>query len=182
MFAVVKTGGKQYRVTPGDVVVVEKLLGDPGDKIKLDHVLMVGEDGQSPEIGSPLVGNNAVNCLILEQSRSAKILVFKKKRRKGYKRTKGHRQDHTVLRVLDINGKGMVKQKSKTETTNKTETTKESKPKESTQTAAKNLAEAPNEEAASKKKNTSTKKKATAKKKAAVKKKASTKKSTAKKN
>jgi large subunit ribosomal protein L21 len=176
MFAVVKTGGKQYRVTPGDVVVVEKILGDPGDKIKLDHVLMVGEDGQSPEIGSPLVENNAVNCLILEQSRSAKILVFKKKRRKGYKRTKGHRQDHTVLRVLDINGKGMVKQKSKTETTNKTETTKESKPKESTQTAAKNLAEAPNEEAASKKK------KATAKKKASVKKKASTKKSTAKKN
>ena len=169
MFAVVKTGGKQYRVTPGDVVVVEKLLGDPGDKIKLDHVLMVGEDGQSPEIGSPLVGNNAVNCIILDQSRSAKILVFKKKRRKGYKRTKGHRQDHTVLRVLDINGKGMVKQKSKTETT------KESKPKESTQTAAKNLAEAPNEEAASKKK------KATAKKKASVKKKASTKKSTAKK-
>ena len=169
MFAVVKTGGKQYRVTPGDVVVVEKLLGTPGDKIKLDHVLMVGEDGQSPEIGSPLVENNAVNCIILEQSRSAKILVFKKKRRKGYKRTKGHRQDHTVLRVLDINGKGMVKQKSKTETT------KESKPKESTQTAAKNLAEAPNEEAASKKK------KATAKKKASVKKKASTKKSTAKK-
>ena len=127
MFAVVKTGGKQYRVTPGDVVVVEKLLGAPGDKIKLDHVLMVGEDGQSPEIGSPLVGNNAVNCIILEQSRSAKILVFKKKRRKGYKRTKGHRQDHTVLRVLDINGKGMVKQKSKTETKNKTETKKESK-------------------------------------------------------
>ena len=170
MFAVVKTGGKQYRVTPGDVVVVEKILGNPGDKIKLDHVLMVGEDGQSPEIGSPLVENNAVNCIILEQSRSAKILVFKKKRRKGYKRTKGHRQDHTVLRVLDINGKGMVKQKSKTETT------KESKPKESTQTAAKNLAKAPNEEAASKKK------KATAKKKASVKKKASTKKSTAKKN
>jgi large subunit ribosomal protein L21 len=176
MFAVVKTGGKQYRVTPGDVVIVEKLLGDPGDKIKLDHILMVGEDGQSPEIGSPLVGNNAVNCLILEQSRSAKILVFKKKRRKGYKRTKGHRQDHTVLRVLDINGKGMVKQKSKTETTNKTETTKESKPKESTQTAAKNLTEAPNEEAPSKKK------KASVKKKTAVKKKASTKKSTAKKN
>ena len=170
MFAVVKTGGKQYRVTPGDVVIVEKLLGDPGDKIKLDHILMVGEDGQSPEIGSPLVGNNAVNCLILEQSRSAKILVFKKKRRKGYKRTKGHRQDHTVLRVLDINGKGMVKQKSKTETT------KESKPKESTQTAAKNLTEAPNEEAPSKKK------KASVKKKTAVKKKASTKKSTAKKN
>ena len=175
MFAVVKTGGKQYRVTPGDVVVVEKLLGAPGDKIKLDHVLMVGEDGQSPEIGSPLVGNNAVNCIIIEQSRSAKILVFKKKRRKGYKRTKGHRQDHTVLRVLDINGKGMVKQKSKTETT------KESKPKESRQTAAKNLAEAPNKEATSKKKNTSTKKKATAKKKGVAKKTAATKKSTTKK-
>ena len=180
MFAVVKTGGKQYRVTPGDVVVVEKLLGDPGDKIKLDHVLMVGEDGQSPEIGSPLVGNNVVNWIILEQSRSAKILVFKKKRRKGYKRTKGHRQNHTVLRVLDINGKGMVKEKSKAKTI------KESKPKESGQTTAKNLAETPNKEAASKKKNTSTKKKATAKKKVAVKKSttkksAATKKSTTKK-
>ena len=175
MFAVVKTGGKQYRVTPGDVVVVEKLLGAPGDKIKLDHVLMVGEDGQSPEIGSPLIGNNAVNCIILEQSRSAKILVFKKKRRKGYKRTKGHRQNQTVLRVLDINGKGMVKQKSKAKTT------KESKPKESGETKVKIVAEAPSKEAAAKKKNTSIKKKATAKKKAAVKKKASAKKSTAKK-
>ncbi len=108
MFAVVKTGGKQYRVSPGDVIVVEKLLGDAGAKIKLDQVLMVGEDGQAPEVGAPRVGSAAVNCEILDQTRPDKILVFKKKRRQGYKRTKGHRQDQTVLHVLDINGKGAV--------------------------------------------------------------------------
>ena len=112
MFAVVKTGGKQYRVIPGDVIIVEKLLGNPGDKIKLDRILMVGEEGQPPDVGSPLLDNNAVNCVVIEQTRADKILVFKKKRRKGYKRTKGHRQDHTVLRVVDINGKGMLKKKS----------------------------------------------------------------------
>ena len=109
MYAVVKTGGKQYRVSPGDIIVVEKLLGDAGTKVKLDQVLMVGEDGKDPELGAPLLTSTAVNCEVVDQSRSDKIIVFKKKRRQGYKRTKGHRQDQTVLRVLDINGKGAVK-------------------------------------------------------------------------
>jgi len=116
MYAVIKTGGKQYRVTPGDVIVVEKLLGDAGAKIKLDKVLIVGEDGKDPEVGAPMVSNAAVNCEVMDQSRADKIIVFKKKRRQGYKRKKGHRQNQTVLRVLDINGKGAVKTAAKKET------------------------------------------------------------------
>ena len=65
MFAVVKTGGKQYRVAPGDIIIVERLLGDAGAKIKLDQVLMVDEDGKSPEVGTPLLGNAAVNVKLL---------------------------------------------------------------------------------------------------------------------
>jgi large subunit ribosomal protein L21 len=109
MYAVVKTGGKQYRVSPGDILVVEKLIGDAGAKVKLDKVLIVGEDGKDPEVGVPMVSNAAVNCEVVEQSRADKVVVFKKKRRQGYKRKKGHRQDQTVLRVLDINGKGALK-------------------------------------------------------------------------
>ncbi|MBT3553741.1 MAG: 50S ribosomal protein L21 [Rhodospirillaceae bacterium] len=112
MYAVVKTGGKQYRVTPGDVILVEKLLGEAGGNIKLEDVLMIGEDGQAPEIGAPTVAKAAVNCEILDQSRADKVIVFKKKKRKGYRRLNGHRQEQTVLRVLDINGKGAVKPKA----------------------------------------------------------------------
>ena len=109
MYAVITTGGKQYKVSPGDIIVVEKLLGDAGTKIKLEQVLMVSEEGKKPEVGLPLLSSAAVNCEVIEQSRSDKIIVFKKKRRQGYKRKKGHRQDQTVLRILDINGKGAVK-------------------------------------------------------------------------
>src|SRR5690349_5459069 len=104
MYAVVKTGGKQYRVKPGDVFVVERLAGDAGDRVKLDQVLMMGEDGKAPQIGAPLLGSMAVTCEVLDQNRGDKVIVFKKRRRKGYKRTHGHRQLQTVLRVLDING------------------------------------------------------------------------------
>ena len=109
MYAVIKTGGKQYKVSPGDVIVVEKLLVDAGAKIKLDQVMIVGEDGKKPEVGAPILSNVAVNCEVLDQSRSDKIIVFKKKRRQGYKRKKGHRQNQTILRVIDINGKGAIK-------------------------------------------------------------------------
>ena len=181
MFAVVKTGGKQYRVAPGDIIIVERLLGVAGAKIKLDHVLMVGEDGKSPEVGTPLLGNAAVNCEIIDQSRADKIVVFKKKRRKGYKRTRGHRQDQTVLRVLDINGKGAVKPAAK-------KATKPAKEKNAaeTQTDTK-TADAPSrvvsqaETKSVTKKKATTKKKAAAKKKTAAKKKVAAKKSTAKK-
>ena len=115
MYAELKTGGKQYKVSPGDIIVVEKLLGNAGAKIKLDQVMIVGEDGKDPEVGLPVLSNAAVNCEVVDQSRSNKVIVFKKKRRQGYKRKKGHRQEQTVLRVIDINGKGAVKKKSAVE-------------------------------------------------------------------
>ena len=105
MFAVVKTGGKQYRVKPGDIVIVERLAAEAGDKITLDQVLMVADEGAAPQVGAPMVANAAVNCEVVDQNRADKVVIFKKKRRQGYKRKKGHRQLQTVLRVLDINGK-----------------------------------------------------------------------------
>lgn len=108
MYAVVKTGGKQYRVSPGDVFIVERLTAEAGSQLKLDQVLMTGEDGQAPQIGAPVLGNTTVTCEVLDQNRADKVVIFKKKRRTGYHRTKGHRQLQTVLRVLDINGQGAV--------------------------------------------------------------------------
>jgi len=78
MYAVVKTGGKQYRVSPGDVLIVEKILGQTGAKVKLEDVLMVGEDGKKPEIGTPMLGGSAVNCEVLDQGRADKVIVFKR--------------------------------------------------------------------------------------------------------
>ena len=169
MYAVVKTGGKQYRVTPGDVIIVEKLLGETGAKVKLDEVLMVGEDGKAPEVGAPLLDKAAVNCEVLDQSRADKIIVFKKKRREGYKRKKGHRQQQTVLRVLDINGKGAVKAAAKAadKTEEKPTETKAKPAKEKAPAKAKSPAK---EKAPAKKKAAASKTKAPAKKKAAPKK------------
>ena len=124
MYAVIKTGGKQYRVSPGDVLVVEKILGDAGAKVKLDKVLIVGEDGKDPEVGVPMISDAAVNCEVIEQSRADKVIVFKKKRRQGYKRKRGHRQNQTVLRVLDINGKGALKMLAKNPTISKDSSSK----------------------------------------------------------
>ena len=100
MYAVVKTGAKQFRVTPGDVIKVEKLDGEAGASVTLDDVLMVG--GDSPEIGSPLVDGASVAASILEQARDKKVIVFKKRRRQNYRRKKGHRQHMTVLRIDEI--------------------------------------------------------------------------------
>ncbi len=105
MYAVIKTGGKQYRVAKDDVIVVERLVGTAGDKIELDQVLML-DDGKGPTLGTPLVDGACVAATVLDQSRGDKIIVFKKKRRKNYRRTMGHRQDLTVLRITDILAKG----------------------------------------------------------------------------
>jgi large subunit ribosomal protein L21 len=105
MYAVIKTGGKQYRVANGDVITVEKLEGEPGDTLALEPVLMLN-DGKATTVGAPVVEGASVSAEVVEQTRGDKILVFKKKRRQGYRRTKGHRQDLTVLRVLDVTGKG----------------------------------------------------------------------------
>lgn len=103
MYAVIKTGGKQYRVEPDDILKIEKLAGDAGDKIEFSEVLMVGGEGE-PQIGSPLVEGAKVTAEVLEQNRANKIIVFKKKRRHNYRRKKGHRQHQTVVRITDIKG------------------------------------------------------------------------------
>ena len=105
MFAVIRTGGKQYRVAKDDTIVVEKLSGDPGTMVELSEVLMIG-GGKSASIGSPLVDKAAVFAEVVEQSRADKIIVFKKHRRKNYRRTRGHRQEQTVLRILDVSPTG----------------------------------------------------------------------------
>ena len=101
MFAVVRTGGKQYRVSKDDVIKVERLEGEPGAEIELDQVLML-DDGKSPTVGSPLVDGARVAATVLDQTRADKIIVCKKKRRKNYRRKHGHRQHQTVLRITDI--------------------------------------------------------------------------------
>jgi len=98
MYAIIKTGGKQYRE---DVITVEKLAGEPGDTVVISEVLMVA-DGDGVQIGSPFVDGASVACELVEQTRGPKIIIFKKKRRKHYRRKKGHRQDLTVLKVTEI--------------------------------------------------------------------------------
>jgi large subunit ribosomal protein L21 len=106
MYAVIKTGGKQYRVQPGDLLVVEKLDGAPGDAIKFDQVLLTGGDA-GVTLGAPLVSGAVVDATLVETRKGEKVKVFKKIRRQGYKRTKGHRQQETVVRVtgLTVGGK-----------------------------------------------------------------------------
>ncbi len=101
MFAVIRTGGKQYRVQRNDVIMVERLAAEPGAEIVLDQVLMI-DGGGGPTVGGPLVDGARVAATVLDQTRGDKILVFKKKRRKKYRRLRGHRQHLTVLRITDI--------------------------------------------------------------------------------
>jgi len=106
MFAVIKTGGKQYRVSKDDTIIVERILGEPGNTVEIADVLMLGEDGKAPVVGAPVVEKASVFAEILEQNRADKVIVFKKKRRQNYRRTKGHRQQQTVLRILDVSPTG----------------------------------------------------------------------------
>ncbi len=101
MFAVIKTGGKQYKVAKDDVIVVEKLNGETGEVVAFDSVLMVGE-GAETKAGAPFVEGVCVAGEVVEQTRGDKVLVFKKKRRHNYRRTAGHRQDLTVVKITDI--------------------------------------------------------------------------------
>lgn len=105
MYAVVKTGGKQYRVAKNDVITVEKLGGDAGEVIELGEVLAI-DNGDGLTIGVPTVDGARVAATVLEQKKADKVLIFKKKRRKNYRRTKGHRQQLTVLRITDFLAKG----------------------------------------------------------------------------
>jgi len=108
MYAVIKTGGKQYKVAKDDVIKVEKMAGEPGDSVDLSEVLLVGDDkGQT--VGAPLIEGAKVAATVLEQKRDKKVIIFKKKRRQGYQRKNGHRQNLTVLRITDILADGKKK-------------------------------------------------------------------------
>src|SRR6478609_6539472 len=101
MYAVIKTGGKQYRVQPGDLLVVEKLEGEPGANIAFGEVLMLG-DGADVTVGVPTVAGASVAATLIETRKGEKVKIFKKIRRQGYRRTKGHRQHESVLRVTGL--------------------------------------------------------------------------------
>ena len=101
MYAVVKTGGKQYRVEKEDVVLVERLSANDGDQILLDNVLMIGE-GEKITVGSPLVNDAAVMAQVIRQTRGPKITMIYKRRRKNSRRKQGHKQNLTLLKIIDI--------------------------------------------------------------------------------
>ena len=101
MYAVIKTGGKQYRVAANDVLTVEKLEAEAGAKVSFDQVLMVAGEGE-PKIGAPLLSGAVVEGEVVEQTRGPKLTIFKKRRRKHYRRKTGHRQDVTVVRITGI--------------------------------------------------------------------------------
>ena len=103
MYAVIKTGGKQYRVAANDVLTIERLTGDAGSKIEFTEVLMVGAD-ESVKVGAPLVAGAKVVAELVEQTRGPKLIAFKKRRRKNSRRKKGHRQDLTKVRITEILG------------------------------------------------------------------------------
>ena len=105
MYAVIKTGGKQYRVQPGDVIVVEKLDGEAGANVSFGDVLMLGGD-KGVTLGAPLIDGASVAATLVETRKGEKIKIFKKTRRQGYRRTNGHRQMETVLRITGIEGAG----------------------------------------------------------------------------
>ena len=103
MYAVIKTGGKQYRVAQGDKLRVEKLPGNVGESVTFGEVLLVGE-GEGVKIGTPTVGGAKVEAKIVAQDRGPKIIIFKFRRRKNYRRKTGHRQPFTALEITSING------------------------------------------------------------------------------
>ena len=110
MFAVIKTGGKQYRVAGGQEIVIEKLEGEAGDTLVFGEVLMIG-DGDKVEVGAPLIKGAQVVGEVVEQTRGAKVVAFKKKPRNTYRRKLGHRQSLTVIKITEILAKGGATEK-----------------------------------------------------------------------
>ncbi len=106
MYAVIKTGGKQYKVAENDVIIVEKLIAEAGDTIALEDVLMIGDQGQAAKTAAADLTKAAVFAEVIDQSRADKIIIFKKKRRQNYRRKAGHRQHQTVLRITGISATG----------------------------------------------------------------------------
>ena len=151
MYAVVKTGGKQYRVEKEDVVLVEKLNANDGDQVVLDNVLMIGE-GKKVSLGNPMINDAAVMAQVVRQTRGPKITMIYKRRRKNSRRKQGHKQDLTLLKIIDIAEKGGSKltpkkavtkstdSKVKTETKDKPLVTKPKVTKPKVETKAKTAA------------------------------------------
>ena len=104
MYAVIKTGGKQYRVVPGEKLKVEKLAGDVGSDIVIDQVLMVA-DGDNVTVGAPVVKGASVKATVVSHGRHDKVMIFKMRRRKHYRKTQGHRQDYTEIQIQQIAAK-----------------------------------------------------------------------------
>ena len=152
MFAVVKTGGKQYRVAPEDVLKIEKVAGEAGDFIELSDVMMVGE-GADTTIGAPLVDGAMVSAEIVEQGRTRKIIAFKKRRRQNSRRTIGHRQHLTTIRIAEIltDGKKPSKKAAPKKAAPKKEDAKADAAAETKKEAAPKKEEVPKKEAAPKK-------------------------------
>jgi len=159
MFAVIKTGGKQYKVAKDDIIRVEKLDGAEGASVELRDVLMLGEGGKVT-VGTPMVDGAMVQAQVVEQTRGDKIIVFKKKRRKDYRRTRGHRQELTVLKVTGISPDGKKAA---------AEPKAEAKPKDKAEAPAKTTEPAKARDAAEAAPKTPAQKKAPAKKPAAKK-------------
>lgn len=103
MYAIIQTGGKQYKVSEGSVLKVEKLNAQPGDRLILDQVLMLSDEN-GVKVGNPLVSDAKVTVTVLEQGKDKKVVVYKYKKRKNYRRKQGHRQPHTKLKVEKIEG------------------------------------------------------------------------------
>ena len=110
MFAVIKTGGKQYRVAAEDVIKVERVKGDPGEIIQFGEVLLVG--GDSVTLGAPTIAGASVAAEVVEQGRGPKVIAFKKRRRKNSRRKRGHRQEFTKVRITEILTEGRVPAKA----------------------------------------------------------------------
>ena len=134
MYAVVKTGGKQYRVQKEDVVLVEKLNANDGDQLVLSDVLMVG-DGKKVTLGTPLINDAAVMAQVIRQTRGPKITMIYKRRRKNSRRKQGHKQDLTLLKIIDIaeTGGSKLSPKKATNKTTEKKTKVETKPKTESQ-------------------------------------------------
>ncbi|MGO4574091.1 50S ribosomal protein L21 [Microvirga sp. 2TAF3] len=118
MFAVIKTGGKQYRVAANDVITVAKLAGEPGAAVTFDQVLMVTNDNGT-QVGAPLIEGATVAGEVVEHTRGEKVIAFKKRRRQNSRRKRGHRQDYTVVRITEILGQGGKPKKAAAKKTTK---------------------------------------------------------------
>lgn len=137
MFAVIQTGGKQYRVKEGDIFTVEKIGKNAGETITFDSVLMIEGDGKV-QLGKPAIAGATVSAQVLEQTRGDKVIIFKKKRRHNYRRKNGHRQDLTLVKIFDISASGGPK-KQAPEYKARVKT-KQAAPKQAKETGAKKAA------------------------------------------